>query len=91
MCILCDLAAEENAKHMIVQCPYQSERRHAMHTDICKICPDFRKMNVCNIILGRTIDDMDPENMVQIWRISCSHVSNMYWETLRKRAEYEMA
>ena len=91
MCILCELAAEENARHMIMQCPFHTVRRNSMHSDISRICPVFGNMDVCNILLGKAIDDMNPENMVQIWRISCYHISKMYWDTISKRTEYETA
>ena len=90
MCFLCDLAAEDNARHMIMQCPHHIVRRNALHDDICRICSDFGTLEVFNILLEKPIKGLDMGSMHEIWRISCTYVAGMYWETLHRRTGHEV-
>ena len=85
LCILCELAAPDNAMHMIMQCPHHAQSREVLQREICEICPDFGTREVFYTILGKPLENVDDYSMVQIWKIACYHTSRMYWETIRMR------
>ena len=87
MCTLCDLAAIEDARHMIMQCPYHTDLRVKLQDKISRICPDFGTREVFKTILGKPIEGIDAQNMCRIWKIGCEYTARMYWATLRVRQQ----
>ena len=87
MCTLCDHAALDDARHMVMQCPYHTELRVKVQEEICRICPDFGTREVFNTIMGKPLEGVDPDSMCRIWKIGCRYTSKMYWDTLRGREQ----
>ena len=85
MCTRCDLGAPEDAKHVIMQCPANSDNKRLMCEEIEVITPDIDPCNLLGILLGRFIDGWSYEQMVPIWEISARYVVMMYFDTLRDR------
>ena len=75
----------ETATHMVMQCPSNALHRQAMHDDISEITPFIDPQEYMNVIMGKSIDEWDYENMVPIWEISAKYVNLMYYDTLRSR------
>ena len=90
MCTLCDLAAPDDARHMIMQCPYHQDLRVKLQEKICRICPDFGTREVFNTIIGKPLEGIDSESMCQIWKIACKYTARMYWNTLRVAVHVQM-
>ena len=86
MCTMCELAAVEDARHMIMQCPYHRVLQEKMQNEVRMIDPDFGTRDVFNIIMGKPIVGIDDESMLMIWKISCTYTAKMYWNTIRIRA-----
>ena len=86
-CTLCDLASYEDAKHMIIQCPYHEAKRSQMYDDITEMCPALEQMIDFSVLMGRYIAGMDLEQMIPIWSISCTYITQMYHDTLNARKE----
>ena len=85
MCALCDLAAPENALHMIMQCPHHAALRGTLQDEVSQLCPDFGTREVFYTILGKPLVGVDTYVMWQIWKISCYYTAKMYWERIGTR------
>ena len=85
MCTLCELAAPEDALHMIMQCPAHTQLRMRLQDEVCDICPDFRTREVFSTILGKPLEGIDEYNMWLIWKITCTYTARMYWFTVKSR------
>ena len=88
MCILCETGGVENARHVIMQCPFHAEIRKTMCDEIDAILPGFGQMEVFNTLIGKPIVGVDAHTMYEIWKISCTYISHMYWTGIKKRDEY---
>ena len=87
MCILCDHAASDDARHMVMQCPHHATLRGKKQNEVCYICPDVGTREVFNTILGKPLESVEVEDMHQIWKITSRYTARMYWETIGKRIE----
>ena len=79
MYMLCDLAAPDDARHMVMQCPYHIDLRVKLQEKIGRICPDFGAREVFNTIMGKPLERVDAFNMCRIWKIECKYTARMYW------------
>ena len=81
---MCDLGILENARHIIMQCPFYSEERASMFMEIegmCNIRNDkIRKQeyDIMHILLRKQPVDTTFEEMLQLWLISGKYISNIY-------------
>ena len=87
MCILCDEAAYEDARHMIMQCHYQYAYRTRMLNDISEIVM-IDGANVFGVLMGQYIEGWSFEDMVPIWCIACSAIAKMYRSVLDFHKRY---
>ena len=85
MCIRCNLGAPEDANHVIMQCPANSDNRGFLNAEINEITPDIDPGNFLGVVLGKFLDGWSYEQMVPIWEISARYVTTMYFDTLRAR------
>ena len=85
MCILCEIGGVEDAKHIIMQCPSQTVHRTEMSNEISRIHHDNANIDMFSVMLGNTIEGVHWESMCMIWKISCTYIAKMYWETLNAR------
>ena len=90
-CTLCDLAAYENIEHLVMACTYFDESRQQMLNEL-RGTPN----NIGNIILdgtdpileyllGKVHPQIDSDNMIPFWIISCRWISSMYQNILTSR------
>ena len=86
-CFLCDLVAPDDARHMIMQCPYHTANRVKLQDEISRVCPDFGTREVFYTILGKPLEGIDAISMCRIWKIGCKYTARMYWDTLRGREQ----
>ena len=81
-CIRCGLAAYDDARHLIMQCPTLEDIRVDMYGEIDAICEDFGRHDVFPIIMGGKIPGWEFPEMVPIWLITCTHISRMYYRAI---------
>ena len=90
-CSLCNLAGYENVEHMVMSCPYNQDLRTYMFNELNTSIESrliWRHINAhetLKIILGGKKDDIDLEDMVPIWCITCVWVTRMYIRTINDR------
>ena len=85
MCTRCELGAVENAIHIIMQCPANDHNRHIMQDEIHDICPIIEPQDYFDVILGKSINGWNFEQMTPIWETAATHVSRIYFDILRAR------
>ena len=78
MCFLCDVGGVEDARHVIMQCSYQSDTRREMFEEICKVYSNFELIETFSVLLVRSIEEVELNTMRKIWKISCTYISKMY-------------
>ena len=75
-----------------MQCPYFEGERDEMCKEIFKTCPNVElafndsPANVFAWLLGRQIENIDYNEMCDMWRISGSQIYNIYKTVVRSRA-----
>ena len=75
MCILCQI-------HMVTQCQFHQAERESMLLAINDIA-DIEGQEVFNVVMGKYIEGWYFEEMLPIWQITCTSISNMYKNVLR--------
>ena len=89
MCILCEHGGREDAKHIVMQCPFNYALKTEMFDKISTIIPDNAGIDMFSVILGNTIEGLQWESMCMVWKVSCTYISKMYWATLNARKALE--
>ena len=91
MCDLCDRYEIEDARHLILHCPFFHNSRTTMVEKINEVedNADF-DLNECNvdmlyILLGRTVDGLNETQMEDIWLFALEFVYSMYREIVKHR------
>ena len=84
-CSMCENAAYEDIRHIVMQCSAQDRIRHVMYEQIILKVPEAA--NLCNfgVLLGNAIEGWDCNEMLPIWLISCTYIVQMYYNVLRFR------
>ena len=83
MCHRCDLGIVENARHLILQCPFYDLERASMFREIESTNDTWHsKVNnqgydIMHILLGMQPDNTTFDEMIHIWLIAGSHISRM--------------
>ena len=84
-CILCEHAANEETRHMVMQCSGHDQRRQMMFNEISHIRQGVDRMVDFGILMGGYIEEWSFEEMTPIWLISCTYISQMYYVVLNSR------
>ena len=90
-CSLCNLVGYENVEHMVMSCPYNQDLRTYMFNELNTSVESrliWRQINAhetLKIILGGKKEDIDFEDMIPIWCITCVWVTRMYIRTINDR------
>ena len=84
---LCDLCDMYQVSHLILHCPYHEQERNDLMERICAICPQiFQKdPDILHIVLGKSVNTIDPDNMFDIWICAGKAISSMYCKVLKSR------
>ena len=96
MCIECDLGVEENVKHIVMQCPMYENSRKIMFQRINDLPNDIGVVvldepgEVLYILLGKSDQRLDTEQMIQVWLISASFIRRMYRTSVKRRRQLEI-
>ena len=83
-CLNCDMYAIEDIRHIIMQCPSVDKIRREMCKGIYEINNGLERKfieypeEVFHWLLGRSIEGMNRDDMVNIWKTSGSHINSMY-------------
>ena len=83
-CTSCDLAAEDDVRHLIMQCPKWQTERTSFLMEITSITDGSGQTlleSQCDLVyvfLGRKATDLTFEQMVVVWTILAKHISDMY-------------
>ena len=84
-CILCNNEGYEDIRHIIMQCPAQTELRRGMYNEIDRNIPGSSNLCSFDVLLGNRIEGWDCNDMVPIWLITCTYIVRMYHKVLRFR------
>ena len=96
MCIECDLGLEEDVKHIVMQCPMYEDSRKILFQTINELPNDIGSLvldepgEVLYILLGKSDQRLDIEQMIQVWLISASFISRMYRTAIKKRRQLDL-
>ena len=89
-CTKCNLGIEENANHIIMQCPLYEEVRKEMFLEIkelgCKEIDDtFENANeLFPVLLGKQPDNLNIEDKVNLYMVTGKHITKIY-DSVTKR------
>ena len=84
VCYKCDMGIKEDAKHLIMQCPYFESMKKAMYDEIEQMqCEEINNAmgnaaEVLPILLGKQPDNVSIENMLNLCVISGRYKTMMY-------------
>ena len=91
LCELCDNFAEENIVHLTMQCSFFEETRREMF-DAIDTLPGYvgdillrDNPDLIANLLGKCHQEVDNENMTDVWCISGLFISNIYKITVKRR------
>ena len=91
-CPFCDLAQEDNVKHLVLQCPRFHQERADLFEALRAIPGDIGRTvlniedDILSILLGRHANNFTIEQMGSIWLVSCKHIVQMYRKNLKLKA-----
>ena len=91
MCDRCDLGINEDARHLILQCPFYDADRMEMFNEIESVSDTWsdkisnRGYDILHILLGMQPDGISYDEMICIWLIAGSHISRMYQSAIAGR------
>ena len=89
-CTSCDLAAPEDARHFIMECPKLQALRSCMFDRLSSINDGSgqailaSQCDILLVLLGRPVRGFSDDQMVKFWCISATHITLMYNERLRE-------
>ena len=63
---------------MVMQCPYHILERMKMFDEINKLCPALDQEVDCGVLMGKYIEGLELEQMIPIWSMSCTLITQMY-------------
>ena len=81
MCLLCNNAAYEDTRHMVMQCHAHEDSRREMMACIDGIRP-LNGPESYGVLMGGSVLGWSFEEMTPIWQISCTYICKMYREVL---------
>ena len=84
-CILCNNEGYEDIRHIIMQCPAQTELRREMYNEIDRSVPGSSNLCSFDVLLGNRIEGWECNDMLPIWLITCTYIGRMYHKVLRFR------
>ena len=80
----CDLAALDDARHLVMQCPDLQRQRGDIMGEIAGLEGGFGPAipnsgeDLLYVLLGKTVEGFTWEQMVSVWKISSKHTASMY-------------
>ena len=84
MCHRCELGILENARHLILQCPFYEIERANMFNEIESVNDTWREKisnqgyDILHVLLGMQPENTTFDEMLQIWLTAGGHISKMY-------------
>ena len=85
-CTLCDHAAIEETKHMVMQCSGHDNIRELMYNEINQTYHEIDRLVTFGVLMGGFIEGWVFEEMIPIWQVSCTYISQMYYTVLKSRS-----
>ena len=91
MCERCDIGILEDARHVILQCPFFSGQRVNMFSEIEDVCPiwklsiSYQGYDILHILLGKQPNNITFEEMLDVWLIAGKHISSIYRSVITGR------
>ena len=91
ICDKCDLGILENANHIIMQCPFYTDERRELFYAIKRIHSEVANrvindpLQYYNVIMGKHPEYASFEDMLVIWLISGTAISNIYTRAIEGR------
>ena len=83
-CTRCELSQIENAKHILMQCPFYENDRLEMYNELEALqCDEINRglsdtQNLAYMLLGRQPEYMSLENMFKLCTVSGKYISKIY-------------
>ena len=84
MCNRCELGIIEDARHIILQCPYYDQERTEMFNELEMMCEVWANRivnqghDLLHVLLGKQPDNFTFDEMLQVWLISGNHINKIY-------------
>ena len=78
-------ASYEDAKHLIIQCPYLAEVRYNVYDWLGSLDPNLDKLCTFDVLMGNAIDGWEFVEMIPIWQLTCSYIVRMYFNVFNYR------
>ena len=91
ICIKCELGALEDIKHLLMQCPSYNEERMYLHQSLIQLGTDVAThivndaANYFHNIMGRQPENVEFQDMIEIWMLTGEHISKVYRKVIRDR------
>ena len=70
-----------------MQCSFNEGKRTAIFNEIETVYPNLETAEAFSVLMSKHIEGCDPERMVQVWKISCSYITQMYYGVLNSGKE----
>ena len=90
-CERCDLTRVEDITHLIMECPSTNDIRLAMYDEIRQLYAGYDDRcaqepgESLYWLLGKQMNDVDYDVMMDMWKIAGKHIQRMYWDTIKGR------
>ena len=90
-CELCDHYAPEDIFHILMQCTHFEDKRRELYELIYLIHPDVQEtfenepQSVFSWLIGKSIEGLDYEVMLNVWRVSGGMINDMYTQVVQMR------
>ena len=85
MCIECNLASLESARHMVMECPARADSRTLLFNRIRVEHPNANGLVTFSSLMGEHILGIADQEMFDIWILVCQVIATMYWNVLKSR------
>ena len=83
-CVNCDLAAMDDARHLVLECPRWQLIRTEMMSEISRISDGSGRAlldsqcDLLYVLLGKSVTGLTFEQMVVVWIIASKYITKMY-------------
>ena len=90
LCQNCDLYAQEDIEHIIMQCPRYQKRSEIMFKEIFARCPNVcfesNPSQIFGWIIGKQMDNVEYEELCNMWTIAGITINYVYKEVVKERS-----
>ena len=88
-CDMCEQFIAEDVKHIVLECDGTRILRMEMFDCMYRVSNmDIVAMsdNILHTLLGKNIEEVPIQDMMEVWKLSCRYISRMYWKVVANRS-----